>query len=196
MFKELSGKLVNCAEEQNIIKSEDAENCLYGLNTFLTLTVNILSAFAIGLFMNMLIEISLFILVFKSLRKYVGGSHAKTALRCYISSCAIYLIVLAVIKYYPLSKSITTAITILSAAILCVISPVEADKKPLDDIEKVVFGRRGRITVLIFLCLFALFCYIPSAPYLYYFATIIAVSMYAVTVLAIIGKLRLIQKNN
>lgn len=191
MFKTISKKLVNSAVRRKIINVAEIDNCLYGLNAFLTLAVNVLSALIIGLIMHMPLETVLFILVFKLLRKYVGGSHSKTALRCYISSCATYLLVLMLIKHYPLLKTVSFIITLTSAVILYIISPVEAEKKPLDYIERVVFRKRSRITVIVCVCAFMLLYSIDYIPYAYYCSTIISVSMCTVTLFAITGKLKL-----
>lgn len=190
MFKRLSRTIVNKAMQNGIIEPEYIDENIYGLNAFLTITVNILTAAVIGIVFHMLWETATFIFVFKSLRKYVGGSHEDTAIKCYISSCILYVLILIAIKYYPLSGLITTIVMFVSSVILFCLSPVEAPNKPLDDIEKKVFKFRGRISVIIVLCIFMALHYIPN-EYIYYVSVIIAVSVIAVTVFAIEGKLKL-----
>lgn len=190
MFKSVSGTIVNNAIEKGIINSEDKEEISYGLNTFFTLTINVASALVIGLLFHMLIEIALFIFVYKSLRKYIGGSHAKNAKRCYISSCIIYVAVLFCIKYYLVSSVLTTILTCSSMALLWIVAPVEAPKKPLDKIEYNVFKHRSHISIAVCLCIFLFLHYLPN-HYSYYYSNVIAVSVYAVTIFAIIGILQL-----
>lgn len=190
MFKHFSETIVNSAIERDIIKNEDKEESIYGLNTFLTLAVNVLSALLIGFLFHMLAEIALFIFVYRSLRKYIGGSHADTALCCYISSCMTYVVVLVFIKYYPISSMATTALMACSMLVLWILAPIEAPKKPLDEIEYKVFRRRSHITIIICLCVFLILHYIPN-QYTYYCSNIIAVSVYAVTLFAVIGKVQL-----
>lgn len=189
MFKTVSRKLVDTAVQRDIVKAENTEEYIYGLNAFMTTLVNIVSALIIGLSMQMLFEIVLFILVYKYLRKYTGGSHAKTAVRCYIASCITYIAALTAIKYYPFSSLVTTIIVLIAAAVLFVISPVEAEKKPLDEIERKVFRRKSRFNILFFVLIFLLLHYAPHIPYLYQCSVIIAVSVFTVMIFAVIGKL-------
>lgn len=190
MFKSFSETIVNSACERDIIKNKDKEESIYGLNTFLTLAANVLSALLIGFLFHMLAEITLFILVYRSLRKYIGGSHADTAFKCYITSCITYITVLICIKYYPISNIITTVFVVFSALILWIFAPIEAQKKPLDEIEHKVFRHRSHITIIICLCVFLIFHHIPN-QYTYYYSNIIAVSIYAVTLFAVIGEIQL-----
>lgn len=189
MFKAVSKKLVDAAVQRDIVKPENTEDYTYGLNAFMTTLVNIVSALAIGLVMRMLFEIVLFIFVYKYLRKYTGGSHAKTAAGCYIASCITYIAALTVIKYYPFSSFVTAIIVVAAAVVLFAISPVEAEKKPLDEIERKVFRRRSRLNILIFVFLFLFLHYAVQIPYLYYCSVIIAVSVFTVMLFALIGKL-------
>ena len=190
MFKNISETIVNHACTKGIIKHEDREENVYGLNTFLTIIVNVISALIIGFIFQMLIEIVLFIIVYKSLRKYIGGSHAKNARRCYISSCIIYAVVLVCIKYYSVPSSLTTVLTCSSMMILWIAAPIEAPKKPLDEVEYKVFKHRSHISIVVCLCIFLILHYIPG-QYTYYYSNVTAVSIYAVTLFAIIGKIQL-----
>lgn len=179
--------MVGSAVRKEIVKADDAEDYTYGLNTFLTTLANVLSALAIGLLMHMLVEIAVFIVVYKCIRKYVGGSHAKNAARCYISSCIIYAAVLVAIRYWPFSETVTVMMTVISAAVMYVTAPVEAEKKPLDDIERKVFKRRSVIVVSIFLAVFFILNYAGFIPYGEKFAVVTAVGIITVAIFAAAG---------
>lgn len=191
MFKKISESIVNSASDKKIIKNDDKDEMIYGLNTFLTVIVNILSSLFIGFLFHMVAEVILFILVYKSLRKYVGGSHASTAWRCYISSCVTYVIVLICIMYYPLTNIVTTIAVCISAIVLWILAPVEAPKKPLDEVEQKIFKQRSRISIIVCVFVFLILHYIPN-QYTYYYSNVVAISIYTVTLFAIIGKLQLI----
>lgn len=191
MFKKISESIVNSASDKKIIKNDDRDEMIYGLNTFLTVIVNILSSLFIGFLFHMVAEVILFILVYKSLRKYVGGSHASTAWRCYISSCVTYVIVLICIMYYPLTNIVTTVAVFISAIVLWILAPVEAPKKPLDEVEQKVFKQRSRISIIVCVFVFLIIHYIPN-QYTYYYSNVVAISIYTVALFAIIGKLQLI----
>lgn len=189
MFKRISSDLVNKAIQRDVVKADNQEEYIYGINAFLTTIFNIASALAIGFFMNMTLEIVLFVIVYKSLRKYVGGSHSKNAKRCYLSSCVTYIAALCVIKYYPISAAATTPAVIICAAVIFVIAPIEAEKKPLDEIEKIVFGRRSKISIAVWVGIYLVLCFIPNAPLMNHCAVVVAVSIAVVTIFAAEGKI-------
>lgn len=195
MFKQLSTKLVNDSIQRDIIRPEQSEEYTYGINAFMTITLNIVSAIIIGFLLNMPLEIALFIVVFKFLRKYVGGSHASNAIRCYISSCAIYIVVLSVIKYYSFSSVVTVCLAAISALIMYLLAPVDAIKKPLDNLERKVFKKRAYLRITICFLMFILLHYTTFISKSYYLSIIIMVSMVTVSVFMISGKLKLIYLN-
>lgn len=196
MFKSPSKKLVNIALQRNIIQQNDVEECVYGINTFFTIALNIITIFIVGLLTHMLIEIALYIVIFKSLRRYVGGSHSSTALKCYISSFITYTASILVIKYYPLPEYWTMIIALLSAAIMFLFAPVEAIKKPLDDLERRVFKKRAYIRIIICLMLFILIYFLTSIPYIYDYSVVIMISMLTVAIFTVSGKIQLVSFQN
>ncbi len=196
MFKSPSKKLVNIALQRNIIQHDDVGECVYGINTFFTIALNIITIFIVGLLTHMLIEIALYIVIFKSLRRYVGGSHSSTAFRCYISSFITYTASILVIKYYPLPEYWTIIIALLSAAIMFLFAPVEAIKKPLDDLERRVFKKRAYIRIIICLMLFIPLYFLTSVPYAYDYSVVIMISMLTVAIFTVSGKIQLISFQN
>lgn len=195
MFKKQAKHLVDVAVENGAARSENAEEYTYGLNIFLTVAANICTAAAIGVLMNSLIEMLLFIVVYKSLRKYIGGSHSKTVVSCYISSCITYIIAVVIIKLYPLSPIMTNVAVLASVVIIYLIAPVEADKKPLDDKERMVFRCRSRISITVMAVIFLILHYIPFISYSYHYSIVVAVGICAVTIFAIEGKLHQLNNN-
>lgn len=190
MFKRISASIVGKAVENGIIEPERTDENIYGVNAMLTIAVNIVTAALIGIVFNMLCEMAVFILFYKILRRYIGGSHEKTAVRCYIASCVLYGIVIAAIRFYPFSGWGTTLLMLGSSGILFALAPVEAVNKPLDDIERKVFRRRSRITIIAVLLVYMALRCIPNGCTDYY-SVVVAVSVFAVTVFAVEGKLKL-----
>ncbi len=189
MFNSISTKLVCAAVDRNIVALQNREEVIYGLNAFLTLTINVASAIIVGALMHMLPQIILFIAGYKSLRKYVGGSHAKNARQCYITSIVTYIIALLLIRCNLFGQTSITIMVCICSGVMFAICPVEAEKKPLDDLEKVVFRRRSRITISIFMILFLILHY-STAVYLNYTSNIIATSIIIVAIFAVQGNLQ------
>ncbi|MDE5758537.1 MAG: accessory gene regulator B family protein, partial [Allobaculum sp.] len=83
------------------------------------------------------------------LRSFAGGIHAKTAKRCYAYSCIMIIVVLLVIKFFPFGIIVCSCLSLISGVIIFLLSPVEAENKKLDALEKSIYKKRARIILLI-----------------------------------------------
>lgn len=191
MFGKLSERIVNDAVQMGIICKDSVEDYVYGLSAFINTAVNIISALMLGIIVDMLFEIILFLIVFQSLRKFVGGSHSKTALRCYISTFITYGLVLYIIRSYSLDVSTTTICMLISSIIMFIFAPVEAIKKPLDIKERKNFGIIGRILTVLWFLVYDLFQYTFRNEVYGYYALVIAVSVSTVAIFVITGEINL-----
>ena len=117
----------------NYIKQEQYDEYVYALEIILNILITDITMIIIGLAMGMIWECILFWLVYKILRKYCGGYHFSTSLKCYLSSCIMCPVVLAVVRYVPYSMTVWGLLTLTALIILSILSPVEAANKPLDE---------------------------------------------------------------
>lgn len=146
LLTRLSRKIVNDLTRSDIVKAEDAEIYIYGINQILMYSINISSALIIGLIFGKFFEAAVFIVAYCSLRSFAGGYHAKTPLRCYVFSVIMLIIVLVGIKYLYLTEWMYYVVLLAAALVVIVLSPVEDKNKPLDEIEHRVYKKR---TILI-----------------------------------------------
>ena len=146
LLARLAGKIVNNLVHSGVIKEEDAEIYIYGINQILMYSINISSALIIGLIFGKFFEAAVFIVAYCSLRSFAGGYHAKTPLRCYVFSVIMLIIVLVGIKYLYLTEWMYYVVLLAAALVVIVLSPVEDKNKPLDEIEHRVYKKR---TILI-----------------------------------------------
>lgn len=157
----------------------------------LTMILNILitdvTMLAIGIVMRMVWECIMFWIIYKILRKYCGGFHFSTSLRCYLSSCVMCPAVLCSIRFIPYNMIIFSVLAAASAIILLILSPIAALTKPLDPAEISVFGKIARIITIISLLLYIAFVFLQ----LYTAAKIIVLDLMCVAVFAVWGKLQL-----
>lgn len=126
----------------NVIKEEDAEIYIYGINQILVSVLNVSSALIIGLILGMLLESIIFMAAYIPLRTFAGGYHAKTPTKCYILSLIIIIIVLAGIKYISVLDIVYYVVLTAEVLIIILLSPVEDRNKPLDEIEEKVYKKR------------------------------------------------------
>lgn len=141
MIDFISTKILNWLIRTEAIDSEESDVYLFGIHYGLLSFINILTTFLIGFFLGSIKECVVFIAVYMPLRSYAGGYHARTEGRCYIASAILSFAVLSASKVYPLNL-VTLVILLLSVLIIGIISPVEDENKPADEVEVRVYSRR------------------------------------------------------
>lgn len=142
--EKMTQRLVSAA----LIKPEDSSLYQYGLQQGLFMLLNFFTTVVVGLLFGMLWQSILFSLVYMPLRMNAGGYHARTPLRCYIFSTALIFAVLSVIRLVLYNKLICGIMAAVGAAIIFALAPVENANKPLDEIERKVYRKRARLTLL------------------------------------------------
>ena len=146
LLARLAGKIVNNLVHSGVIKEEDAEIYIYGINQILTSVLSVSSALIIGLIFGVFPEIAVFMAAYIPLRSFAGGYHAKTPLSCYVFSVIMLIVVSIGLKYLHLADWVYYAVLVAATLVVLVLSPVEDRNKPLDEIEQKVYKRR---TILI-----------------------------------------------
>lgn len=146
LLTRLSRKIVNDLTRSDIVKAEDAEIYIYGINQILMYSINISSALIIGLIFDVFTEVAVFMAAYIPLRSFAGGYHAKTPLRCYVFSVIMLIVVSIGLKYLHIADWVYYAVLVAATLVVLVLSPVEDRNKPLDEIEHKVYKRR---TILI-----------------------------------------------
>ncbi len=142
ILAKLSSKIGNNLVRSNIIKEEDAEFYIYGINQIFVSVLNVSSALIIGLILGVFLESAVFMAAYIPLRSFAGGYHAKTPTRCYILSLIIIVIVLFGIKYIPVWNIVYYVVLAGGVLVVILLSPVEDKNKPLDGIEQKVYKKR------------------------------------------------------
>lgn len=105
MFYRISNRIADRFTEKKVIPPEEKELYRFGVQQGLSIALNVVTTFVIGLVFRMVLESFLFLAVYIPLRSFAGGIHAKTANRCYVYSSFMIIAVLLVIKFFPLLLS-------------------------------------------------------------------------------------------
>ncbi|MCM1488503.1 MAG: accessory gene regulator B family protein [Firmicutes bacterium] len=142
LFAKLSHRIGDNLVRSNIIKEEDAEIYIYGINQILVSVLNVSSALIIGWIFGVVLEITVFMAAYIPLRSFAGGYHAKTPLRCYFFSVIMLIIVSIGLKYLYVADWVYYAALAVSASVVLILAPVEDRNKPLDETEHKVYKRR------------------------------------------------------
>ncbi len=149
LLAKLSQRIGDDLVRSSVIEAEDAEIYIYGINQILVSVLNVSSALIIGLIFGTLLEIAVFLTAYIPLRSFAGGYHARTPLRCYIYSLIMLIIVSIGLKYLHIEMWGYYAVLLAAVLIVLVLSPVEDNNKPLDDVEYKVYKRRAMLIAAI-----------------------------------------------
>ena len=142
-------KITDSLVHAGAVPIEDRALYEYGIRQGLLLVINIATAVLIGLLLGMLWQTVIFLIAYNSIRSYAGGYHAGTSLTCYLISIPMILTVLFGIKLIPWNGYVVAIVLILAGAVIWFLAPVEDANKPLDQLEKKVYGRRARISMAV-----------------------------------------------
>ncbi|MCI8603381.1 MAG: accessory gene regulator B family protein [Ruminiclostridium sp.] len=192
LFAMISHKIGDNLVRSNVIKEEDAEIYIYGINQIFVSVLNVSSALIIGWVFGAVLEITVFMAAYIPLRTFAGGYHAKTPTRCYILSLIIIIIVLVKIKYFHFFDIIYYIVLTAEVLIILLLSPVEDKNKLLNVTEQKVYKRRVAFITLAELVIILLFKVIGLDNLF----TVMIYSFVVVGCMLIAGKIKLAIQNN
>ncbi len=160
MRSAMTERITDILISNEIIIEENRNLYTYGLQQGLLMILNVATTLGIGIVFNMVWESIVFLLTFVPLRSNAGGYHAKTQLRCYLYSVVMITATLMGIKIIAWTGAVCLIMTLVTGAIIFFLAPVEAANKPLGQVEKAVYKKRTRFSLVLFVFLVMLFCYI------------------------------------
>ncbi len=174
-----------------LVKKETTEDerelYIYGLFMLLSHLIYLVLICFFGCLLNCVIESIIFYSAFYQIRRYAGGYHAKTELRCEISSSLFMLLSIIIIGlscYY--NKHVLFYCSLIAATAVFFIAPLDTPEKPLSKKEFIFFRKKTRISLIIIL-LITLVSYGFEQNVLY---VPCCVSIIAESILIIAGKIK------
>lgn len=186
MFHSISERIIAYAVKNNTLDKDKTEEYIYGLEITLSVLASYLSVIIIGFLMGMLWQSALFLFIFVTVRRFAGGFHFSSQIACYLSMCIMCPLVLLIIKYSENNIILYSTIMTISTLILLTLSPVPAVEKPLDEKEKIIYGRISRIITIVIAVMYAVLCSFEQI----YIAKIISITVFVIAIFAIIGKIK------
>ncbi len=166
------------------LQEDDKDIYLFGVYQGAILLLNICTALIIGVALNMLLEIVIYLICFLPLRIFAGGYHAKTQLRCYIMSSFTTVIILLVIQFLQQQESIWEFLSyFVSFGVIWRYAPVADANKPLLEKEKVNYRKKVHKVLLLLTGIAALTYFLRFNI----IATVIEVSVCFLSVILLMG---------
>ncbi len=153
MVKYLSEKITDYFYYKNIIREEDKEILIYGLQLITSTIFGIMLILVLGLLFDKLVHSVGFLICFIQVRRYSGGYHANSYLKCNLTLMTLYLVTILLTIYTPISYvlGISIIMTIIAAYIILKYAPVDNVNKRLTELQR---KKNKRITLYILLFIY------------------------------------------
>ena len=139
------------------VDSDDRELFEYGIFLVISQIIYALVCIICGIVFKCIAESLVLYVSFNFARKYSGGFHASTELRCFIISSLSILCSVSLIKTFEIKDLRVPFIIFLAAAsaVIIIFSPLDTDEKPLTKDEKVLFRKKSFLVlgVLLAVCI-------------------------------------------
>ncbi len=193
MIYKLSVRLTAFLQAHGYLQDAEEEIVAYGLFSLLSKLMYAAICLTIGFCFRLPLESMLFYAAFLLVKKYGGGFHASTEWRCMIVSTLSILLAVRFIHAVLLSPfvaKIAIAATVLASVIICLLSPVAAKEKELDEGE---IKRYKKYSIIITLSVLTA-AMVTFALKFYRISTPLCTALVLESIMASLGKLSLRQK--
>ena len=151
-------KIIACSLiKHNYLADNDRELFEYGFFLVLSQLMYFSTCLILGLIFGCILECIIFYIAFNLLRKYSGGFHASTELRCFVfSSLSIFFSVVCISKLQSIDLNIIlVTLLAISSLVIVVFSPLDTKEKPLTHEERIKYRKYSLIifSVALIICM-------------------------------------------
>lgn len=190
MEHSIAVKLCTYLINSHTINKKNLYIYIYGIELLLSFISSTLTIVCLGIIFNVFIQTIVFLAIFIILRRFTGGYHANTYMKCKIATITVYLLVLTLSEFTMLNSLHYLLLLVVGLATIIKMGPIENPNKPITPYQN---HRNRIISILLFVGLT-----IVSA-FLYYFDvkihTVMYYSLLFVILLMILVKFNLFKAN-
>ncbi len=136
--------------KHNIIEEEYTDVYVYGAELFLSFVITTVIIAIIAVVTHTIWISIAHLIVFISLRRFTGGYHAQTHLKCKLITIAVYLAVIVSAHYIDINWFTYIVLLIVGNSIIFYKAPVENHNKPLTEREIKKFRLLSHIVFTLF----------------------------------------------
>ncbi len=182
MTHTMAGFISSILVKNKLIEEEDSIFYQYGFEILIDTVLQTILMLIIGILLGKPMETLVFLIIFTSIRRYSGGYHADSKLKCTLVSTFVMLISIEFPIFFTNRVSYIIG-AILSIITIWVFAPVEHVNRPLTDEAKKHCRIYSRIlTVLTAIAILVLNIYKPEYAYT------ASLSLFMVAILIIVQK--------
>ncbi len=133
----ISQRITKVLIKSSIIEKDQFDLYLYSIKSLLGNILNIIACLLIGVACGEFVKSLIFLIIMIPLRSSTGGCHLKSAIWCFVASCALVFLCLLLPRYMTNSpQSVYMIVITISLGIITIISPVDCITKPISQEEK------------------------------------------------------------
>ena len=158
MIDELIVKIVDSMINTDIISKDDKEAYVYAYTITLEKVLTLITISIMGVVLNRLVNIIIFLCTFMFLRRRTGGFHLETVGQCFIGTNIICIIIEVCdfiwLKYMP----VVMVFCMVSVIYILCVGTVNHPNLALDDSELRESKKRARIVVVLEVLLTIVLC--------------------------------------
>lgn len=123
---------------KGILKKEQREMCIYGLDLIISAIVNVIVIILVGSIVAEIKYAIVFLIIMIVLRTYTGGYHANTHIGCNIVFISVYLLSVCIMKMhkYEYIDIVVWTLVAIGLVIVALRSPISNKNKMLTEVER------------------------------------------------------------
>lgn len=191
MINNLAKRFADRLLENGSIPEDEQELYIYGLFMLLSSLMYLILACFLGCILGCVLESIIFYVAFQFIRRYAGGYHASTEMRCEILSTLSILACIVVLRLsmtydFQLALLVVSAVSAVCIAVLC---PLDTPEKSLSKKEFKYF-RKISWLILSVISLVVIISYFVQLKWLRIFFTPCCLSLILECFLLVAGKLK------
>lgn len=193
MIGDISFKIVKKLIDKSLINDTDEELYAYGLFVLLSQILYFILTITTGFLFNIVLEGMIFYIAFQFIRRYAGGIHASSELKCEIATTTSIFLCLLCVKLCEINnvQIPILIVTIIATVFIFVLCPLDTPEKPLTKKEYKYF-RKISWVILLFIMLAICIGWYLKFEFLMYPC---CMSLILESILLVLGKIkRLIKK--
>lgn len=175
MLHSTANSITNLFVENSIIKEQDREVYVYGLEYILAFSLSALVVLTSSFLLGKFFETITFVFVIYIMRAFAGGYHADTHLKCQALFFFMSFLNIFLSKITNLYSGIHLEITMIvllciSSVLVFILAPVAHENRPLTTKEYDIFKVKSRIAALFITTVILLACFVFKNGLAIYFS--------------------------
>ncbi len=151
MIGDFSTKIVKKLVDTSIIHDAEQELYVYGFFILLSQILYFILTTILGIVFDIVLESVIFYVAFQFIRRYAGGIHASSELKCEIVTTTSIFLCLLCIKLCEINnvQILIWIVTIIATVFIFVFCPLDTPEKPLTKEEYKYFRKISWVILLL-----------------------------------------------